>query len=123
MKYDELVIEAGKPGKPTTSLDCKYFLNGDEETVHRLKRLKWVVDPGNSVITITTKDGKHITTKSKIKRMAVYTKYFTIVTDNTPRGTIIFNRGKNITQDLGAVSIVYIASKPGSVNELEIIVC
>lgn len=123
MKYENMEIECGKPEKATTSLDCKYYLNGKEGSYSRLKRFKWVVDPENSVIKITTTSGKRITTKSKIKRLVIHTKYFTIVSDNTSRGTIIFNRGINITQELGAVTLDYLASSPGHINELEIIVC
>ena len=121
MKYENLEIECGKAGRPTTSLDCKYCLDG--KTKNRLKRFKWIVDSNDSIIKITTNSGKRITTKSKIKRLAIHTKYFTIVSDNTSKGTIIFNHGENITQDLGAFNIVYLASNPGRVNELEIAVC
>lgn len=124
-KYDGLEIECGKPGKITTGLDTRYKLDGKNlKRKYKIRRFTWKMSPDGGLITITTRNGKRMTTKKKIKFMVIYTRYLTIISDNTSLGTQFYlnEDDENITKKLGAVSIDYTCSRGDKINKLELII-
>jgi len=123
-KYKNLELVSGEEGCISTGVDCKLTCDG-KDLIEELGlcNIDWEISEKDGLIELYTNLGKgKIKINYPVKSITIYTKGFTIKSDNTSLGTKVYCNGEDITSKWSISSLKYSVGDANTISELEMIV-